>query len=129
MSRAGAIYYLFRPMRSATVGGFGASGRASPALAPPAPFSRAAMAAFSFMYWSNSSMSSGFSSMRVGFRRSMARARVGRSTENDRTLQIVSADGFSTLKCTKCLDNGRMELQTYKDFIMRAATKEERDEW
>ena len=53
----------------------------------------------------------------------MDSVRVGRSTENDRTLQIVSADGFSTLKCTKCLDNGRMELQTYKDFIMRGAER------
>ena len=59
----------------------------------------------------------------------MDSVRVGRDTENDRLLQIVNADGFSTLKCTKCLDNGRMELQTYKDFVMRAANQEERDEW
>ena len=60
----------------------------------------------------------------------MDSVRVGRSTENERILQIVSADGHDhKLKCTKCLDNGRMELQTYKDFVMRAANQEERDEW
>jgi len=33
------------------------------------------------------------------------------------------------VKCTKLEPGGKMVLQQYKDFIMKAATAEERDEW
>lgn len=47
--------------------------------------------------------------------------------KDDLTLTILNVTG-GRLKCTKILDD-RMELQNYKEFTMKAATKEERNEW
>ena len=55
--------------------------------------------------------------------------RVGRSTKSDLELQILPANGGGVVKCTKLLPSGQMELQQYKDFVMKASTPEERDEW
>lgn len=33
------------------------------------------------------------------------------------------------VKCTKLLPSGKMELQHYKDFVMKASNPKERDEW
>ncbi len=59
----------------------------------------------------------------------MDSVRVGRSTRNDFELEILPAGGGGIVKCTKTLASGKMELQQYKDFVMRAATLEERDDW
>jgi len=59
----------------------------------------------------------------------MDSVRVGRSLKQDCELEVVPADGLGFVKCTKLLASGKMEIQQYKDFVMKAATAEERDEW
>eukprot|EP00615_Pteridomonas_danica_P012316 CAMPEP_0114354854 /NCGR_PEP_ID=MMETSP0101-20121206/19787_1 /TAXON_ID=38822 ORGANISM="Pteridomonas danica, Strain PT" /NCGR_SAMPLE_ID=MMETSP0101 /ASSEMBLY_ACC=CAM_ASM_000211 /LENGTH=568 /DNA_ID=CAMNT_0001496521 /DNA_START=60 /DNA_END=1766 /DNA_ORIENTATION=+ len=59
----------------------------------------------------------------------MDSVRIGRSVKNDTEIEIVPADGTGFIKCTKTLQNGKMELQQYKDFVIKASNKEERDEW
>jgi hypothetical protein len=59
----------------------------------------------------------------------MDSVRIGRSVKVDTEIEIVPADGVGHIKCTKTLPNGKMELQNYKDFTIKASSKEERDEW
>eukprot|EP00616_Rhizochromulina_sp_CCMP1243_P012533 CAMPEP_0118977248 /NCGR_PEP_ID=MMETSP1173-20130426/20888_1 /TAXON_ID=1034831 /ORGANISM="Rhizochromulina marina cf, Strain CCMP1243" /LENGTH=686 /DNA_ID=CAMNT_0006927331 /DNA_START=33 /DNA_END=2093 /DNA_ORIENTATION=+ len=53
--------------------------------------------------------------------------RVGRG-KDARVLNILGASD-ARIKCTKCLDNGKMELQNFKEFTIRAANPKEREEW
>jgi hypothetical protein len=59
----------------------------------------------------------------------MDSVRIGRSVKSDTDIEIVPADGTGFIKCTKTLSSGKMELQNYKDFTLRAGSREERDEW
>lgn len=56
--------------------------------------------------------------------------RVGRGDDKSgRTIVLISAD-HSTIKSTKKDPaTGRMTLQTYKEFVLRATDNSEREEW